>query len=90
LEISSSVFGPWQKAAARIKGLLHSMEIGPLDSSYDDELMKLYQSLRFEPASGYPVAQNRTGRFMAQARIGAKLEYQLALRSGGHSNKSFA
>jgi hypothetical protein len=73
-----------------LQGLLRFMEIGPFDSSYDDELMKLYQRLPFEPASGYAVVQNHTARFMAQARIGAKLEYQLALRSGGHSNKSFA
>ena len=57
------------------------MEIGPLDSTYDSELMRLYQQLPLEPASGYALAQNHTPQFMAQARTGAKTQYLAVFRS---------
>lgn len=57
------------------------MEIGPLDSRYDNELMRLYQRLPLEPASGYALAQNHTPQFMAQARMGSRTQYLAILRS---------
>lgn len=55
--------------------LLRFMEIGPLNSSFDDDLRRLYDRLPHEPASGYALAENHTPRFMAQAKMGARLEY---------------
>lgn len=67
------------------EGLLRFMEIGPLDSRYDDELRALYARLPFEPARGYAVAMNHTGEFQAQVKIGASPMYALAMQGRGAS-----
>lgn len=64
-----------------LNGLMRFMEIGPFNSRYDDELMRVYQRLPSEPASGYAVTQNHTPQFMAQARMGARIQYLATLRS---------
>ncbi len=55
---------------ANYKHLLQFMEIGPGDSSFDDDLRRIYARLPAEAARGYAVAQNHTSTFMAQAAIG--------------------
>lgn len=70
--------------------LLRFMEIGPFDSSYDDDLRRLYDRLPHEPASGYALAENHTPRFMAQAKMGARLEYLALLGRGAGAGTALA
>ena len=56
--------------SANYDHLLRFMEIGPGDSSFDDDLRRIYSRLPGEPARGYAVAQNHTSTFLAQAQIG--------------------
>ncbi len=46
-----------------LKGLLRFMEIGPFNSSFDDELQALYKNLPEEPRRGYPLALNDSPDF---------------------------
>jgi len=66
-----------------LEGLLCFMEIGPLNSRYDDELRALYARLPDEPARGYAVAMNDTGRFRAQVQLGASPMYLAAMQGRG-------
>jgi len=63
------------------KGLLRFMEIGPLNSRFDDELYALYMSLPYEPPRGHPLALNDSTAFKTYARMGDSLPY-LALLNG--------
>jgi len=71
-------------------GLLRFLEIGPLNSSYDDDLRAMYHRLPDRPASGYAVAQNNTSAFTAQAMIGPKAEYLAALQNPATGTISLA
>ncbi len=61
------------------EGLLRFMEIGPLNSRYDDELRRLYERLPSEPARGYAVAMNDTSQFRTQVTIGTSPMYAAAM-----------
>ncbi len=63
------------------KGLLRFMEIGPLDSRFDDELQALYLRLPYEPPRGHTLALNDSTAFKTYARMGDSQPY-LALLQG--------
>lgn len=63
------------------EGLLRFMEIGLLDSAYDDKLRALYLSLPDNPARGFPVALNDSTTFKTQVRMIESQTY-LALLQG--------
>lgn len=63
------------------KGLLRFMEIGPLDSRFDDELQALYLRLPYEPPRGHTLALNDSTAFKTHARMGDSQPY-LALLQG--------
>ena len=63
------------------KGLLRFMEIGPLDSQFDDELQALYRRLPYEPPRGHTLALNDSTAFKTYARMGNSQPY-LALLQG--------
>lgn len=60
--------------------LLRFMEIGPFNSTLDDELNAIYARLPVEPARGYKVAANHTPTFMAHANMGNAPVYMAMLR----------
>lgn len=64
-----------------LKGLMRFMEIGPLDSQFDDELQALYMRLPYEPPRGHTLALNDSTAFKTYARMGDSLPY-LALLQG--------
>ncbi len=64
-------------------GLLRFMEIGPLDSDYDDKLRALYAGLPGEPALGYKVAMNGSRTFDHNHGFGESPTYLAMLRNGG-------
>lgn len=63
------------------KGLLRFMEIGPFNSSFDEELQALYRRLPYEPPRGHPLALNDSTAFNLYARLGNSLPY-LAMLQG--------
>jgi hypothetical protein len=63
-----------------LAGLLRFMEIGPLNSTLDDELNAIYARLPVEPPRGYKVAANHTPTFLAQASMGDAPVYMAMLR----------
>ncbi|MDO9003344.1 MAG: hypothetical protein Q7V20_07840 [Aquabacterium sp.] len=64
-------------------GLLRFMEVGPLDSNYDDALRVLYARLPDEPARGFPLAMNNTVDFSMQARMKGSPQYMALLNGQG-------
>lgn len=62
-------------------GLLRFMEIGPLDSDYDDKLRALYAGLPGEPAYGYKVAMNGSRTFDINHGFGSSPNYYAWLRN---------
>lgn len=60
---------------ANYQHLLNFMEIGPANSTLDDELKSIYARLPAEPARGYAVLENNTSAFMAQAHMGNSPTY---------------
>ncbi|OMG52603.1 hypothetical protein BJN45_15120 [Azonexus hydrophilus] len=64
-------------------GLLRFMEIGPLDSDYDDKLRALYAGLPGEPARGYKVAMNGSRSFDLNHGFGESPTYLAMLRNAG-------
>ena len=72
------------------EGLLRFMELGLLNSHYDDELRRLYARLPDEPARGYAVAMNHTGEFRTQVLIGASPMYAAAMEGRGAGLTRFA
>lgn len=62
-------------------GLLRFMEIGPLDSDYDDKLRALYAGLPGEPARGYKVAMNGSRTFDLNHGFGESPTYLALLRN---------
>jgi hypothetical protein len=62
-------------------GLMRFMEIGPLDSKYDEALRDLYLRLPVEPPRGYPLHQNDSAAFRIYARMGDSQRY-IALLQG--------
>lgn len=66
---------------ANLRHLVDFMEIGPLDSNYDDELMALYNRLPEQPPRGFKVAMNNSKTFELQASF-AKSPVYIALMKG--------
>lgn len=69
-----------------LAGLMRFMEIGPLNSSYDDELQRIYDRLPVEPPRGYPLAPNHTSAFMAQAAMGSSPTYLALMQDSSGSD----
>lgn len=63
-----------------LKGLLRFMEIGLLDSQFDDELQTLYWGLPSEPPRGHPLALNDSIAFKTYARMGNSQIYMALLQ----------
>jgi hypothetical protein len=63
-----------------LKGLLRFMEIGLLDSQFDDALQTLYWSLPSEPPRGHPLALNDSIAFRTYARMGNSQIYMALLQ----------
>jgi hypothetical protein len=64
-------------------GLLRFMEIGPLDSDYDEKLRALYAGLPGEPARGFKVAMNGSRTFDLNHGFGESPTYLALLRNTG-------
>lgn len=61
-------------------GLMRFMEIGPLDSTYDDKLLALYLSLPAEPARGYKVAQHGSQTYALNHGFGESPVYAALMK----------
>lgn len=73
-----------------LNGLKRFMELGMMDSDYDEQLDALYMRLPPEPPRGHPLHENDSAAFRTYARMGNSPQYLALLRGRTTPLGSFA